>query len=292
MDRRGGGCCIASPRRVGGRRRLRLRRRRRGAAAAEEGGRGRPRAAAAEEGGRGEEGRRPRRATVEERSSSSSSSAEHTSAIVTLPLMPESPETAKAGGAPAAPDPAPEGIPGWLLRAAAAAAAAARPAEVVVPRPVRPAGSWVTVESVVDTWRDGEAGAARELVRPALDDEEAPVFVSDRWERVTWTNEAYRRMVVGPAKSAGADNDDAGDDDAADDDGEEEEEVRVGLVTKGHVPEWGTCGAFTCRVRVRYACRRKGRGSLAAPCDVWRSDGGCYTWRLDVKAALSLSLCL
>ncbi|KAH7684822.1 hypothetical protein IHE45_04G002700 [Dioscorea alata] len=128
--------------------------------------------------------------------------------------------------------------------------------EVVVPRPVRPAG-------IVIGW-----GCEEEARRRAVMDT-CPVFLSGPLDRVTWTNEAYRRMVVG------------------EDDGEEEEEVRVALVTRGMVPQESM--AFTCRVRVRYACR-KGKGSLAAPCDVWRLGDGVLAWRLDVKAALSLSL--
>lgn len=141
--------------------------------------------------------------------------------------------------------------------------------EVVVPRPVRPAGSWVTVECVTDTWREVIGWGCEEEARKRAVMDTCPVFLSGPLDRVTWTNEAYRRMVVG------------------EDDGEEEEEVRVALVTRGMVPQESM--AFTCRVRVRYACR-KGKGSLAAPCDVWRLGDGVLAWRLDVKAALSLSL--
>ncbi|XP_038974169.1 uncharacterized protein LOC103715873 [Phoenix dactylifera] len=225
----------------------------------------------------------------EEKLSSSSSdlSAAGSGTTVTLPLMPETPERKEA--APPAEVPAvPYLIPAWLRgREGGAAGGGGGGGEVVAPRPVRPAGSWVTVECVTDTWREGEVGAAvpggDEAVRAALEaDEACPGVISDAWDRVTWTNEAYRRMVVGRAAEDGKQG-------AEEEEEEEEEDVRVALVTRGMVPG-ATCRAFTCRVRVRYSSRRRGRGSLAAPCDVWRMDDGGYAWRLDVKAALSLSL--
>lgn len=141
---------------------------------------------------------------------------------------------------------------------------------VVAPRALRPVASWVTVEDVTGTWCDGEAPSAA----ACGGGHGAPTFVSDQWGRVTWTNEAFNRAVSG-----------GGDYDAA------APEVRVGLAAKGGaatVPAWSTCAGFTCRLRVRYACPR--RGSLVAPCDVWRLDAGGYLWRLDLQAALSLSL--
>ncbi|XP_062203183.1 formin-like protein 4 [Phragmites australis] len=137
-------------------------------------------------------------------------------------------------------------------------------AQLVAPRALRPvASSWVTVEDVTVTWRDGEAPSA------AAADDEAPTFVSDQWGRVTWTNAAFGRAVS-----------------AADDGDASAAEVRVGLA--GALPAWGTCAGFTCRVRVRHASPRRG-GSVVAPCDVWRLDaGGCYLWQLDLQAALTL----
>lgn len=186
----------------------------------------------------------------EEKCSSSSSSTTTTtsvdsSSLVTLPLMPETPEM----------KPAPITSPANKAVTA-----------VVVPTPVRPVGSWVTVEGLTDIWREEVP------VMPGINSDEVPALVSDGWGRVTWANASYKNLVTGG--------------------GEEGDEVRVDLVTRSLVPAWGTCGGFTCRVRVRYACRKKGKVSLAAPCDVWRVDGGGYAWRLDVKAALSLSLSL
>ncbi|KAJ4819011.1 von willebrand factor A domain protein [Rhynchospora pubera] len=213
----------------------------------------------------GKRGRKPKKANTttttttttppqaedrEEKCSSSSSSITTTtsvdsSSLVTLPLMPESPEVK------------PVPVVGQVNKNATA---------VVVPTPVRPVGSWVTVQGLTDIWRDEVP------VMPGVTSDEAPALVSDGWGRVTWANEAYKNLVTGG--------------------GEEGEEVSVGLVTRGLAPAWGTCGGFTCRVRVKYACRKKGKVSLAAPCDVWRIDGGGYAWRLDIKTALSLSLSL
>ncbi|KAF3334227.1 hypothetical protein FCM35_KLT20831 [Carex littledalei] len=206
-------------------------------------------------------GRKPKKANTipnqteerDEKCSSPSSSTTTTttsvdsSSLITLPLMPESPEVKPVPSA----SPANETV-----------------AAVVVPTPVRPVGSWMTVEGLTDIWRQ-EVPAM-----PGITSDEAPALVSDGWGRVTWANGAYKNLVTGGGEEEG------------------EEEVRVGLVTRGLVPAWGTCGGFTCRVRVRYACRKKGKVSLAAPCDVWRLDGGAYAWRLDIKAALSLSLSL
>ncbi|OEL35565.1 hypothetical protein BAE44_0003416 [Dichanthelium oligosanthes] len=173
----------------------------------------------------------------------------------TLPLMPVSPVEEKAApvasvavaSPPAGPQPA---APPLALRHPAAAA------------------SWLTVEEVTATWRDGEAPAC---VGPGADDD-APAFVSDQWGRVTWSNAAFSRAV-------------SADDDAVD--------TAPLVALAGALPAWGTCAGFTCRVRVvRHAGaapRRACSSSVVAPCDVWRLDaGGCYLWRLDLQAALTL----
>ncbi|OEL27315.1 hypothetical protein BAE44_0011660 [Dichanthelium oligosanthes] len=53
------------------------------------------------------------------------------------------------------------------------------------------AASWLTVEEVTATWRNGEAPVC---VGPGTDDD-APTFVSDQWGRVTWSNAAFSRAV-------------------------------------------------------------------------------------------------
>ncbi|XP_058193949.1 uncharacterized protein LOC131310770 [Rhododendron vialii] len=131
---------------------------------------------------------------------------------------------------------------------------------VTTPQPTRLVGSIVTVESVADTWVDayGLGWKDEERMR-SLEEDTCPGFVSDGYNRVGWTNEAYREMVGG--------------------------EVVVWLVMKERVPI--TYPAFTCKVKVQYTCGKE-RCSVVVPCDAWKMDGGGFAWRLDVKAALSL----
>jgi len=121
-------------------------------------------------------------------------------------------------------------------------------------------GSVVTVECVTDTWQHGDEGW--EWLMESRDDEErkvklendtSPGFISDGYGRVTWRNSAYREMVG---------------------------EGQVWLV-RLPCSERG----FTCRVRVQYAYEKERR----VPCDAWRLDCGGFAWRLDVTAALALS---
>ncbi|KAL5205765.1 hypothetical protein ABZP36_033974 [Zizania latifolia] len=141
---------------------------------------------------------------------------------------------------------------------------------VATPRARLSAAAVVSVEDVTSVWRDGESPYF--AARAGAGDDDAPAFVSDQWGRVTWKNAAFHRAVA-PETAA-------------------PDQVRVALAAKGAaaaLPAWGTCAGFTCRVRVQHACQR--RGSLVAPCDVWRLDaGGGYLWRLDLQAALSLSV--
>ncbi|KAK7265580.1 hypothetical protein RJT34_33201 [Clitoria ternatea] len=125
--------------------------------------------------------------------------------------------------------------------------------------------SCVTVECVTDTWVEGGSlGSTDEERRMRLSKDTCPGFISDGYGRVTWTNEEYGKMMGGG-------------------------EGVVVLVVKvsAVIPfPW-----FTCRVRVvQYTCDGKERNSLTVPCDVWRMDSGGFAWKLDVKAALSLRL--
>ncbi|CAL4896393.1 unnamed protein product [Urochloa decumbens] len=185
----------------------------------------------------------------------------------TLPLMPVSPVDDKAATVA---EPAP-------VASSVVAAPAAR-AQPTVARALRPAppvaASLVTVEEVTATWRDGEEAPSSAAAGGADD---APAFVSDQWGRVTWTNAAFARAVSA--------------------DGGDEEAAARAVALAGALPAWGTCAGFTCRVRVvgnssGAAPRRRGGGgssSVVAPCDVWRLDAaGCYLWRLDLQAALTL----
>ncbi|KAJ8491960.1 hypothetical protein OPV22_013681 [Ensete ventricosum] len=199
------------------------------------------------------------------------------STIVTLPLIPETPEgkdeaTESSMQHSSPVTPAAAVVPTWMGRGVGEGAESWSVRRVV--------SLWVMVECVTDMWREGEiASRSDEGVKAALAADECPGFVSDVWERVTWTNDACRRMVVGSS---------LGDRGVR----EEDQEVRVELVTRELVPSAWECRAFTCRVRVRQA-KPPGRQTtpsspLAAPCDVWRLDSGGCAWRLDVKAALSL----
>ena len=130
-------------------------------------------------------------------------------------------------------------------------------------------GGWcscVTVESLTDTWVEGEwLGSTDEERRVNLSKDTCPGFISDGYGRVTGTNEAYEKMMEG-----------------------DEGQGPVLLVNKVNtvVPH----ASFTCLVRVvQYACGRE-RSSLTVPCGVWRMDSGGFAWRLDVETALSLRL--
>ncbi|XP_062204491.1 uncharacterized protein LOC133906565 [Phragmites australis] len=175
----------------------------------------------------------------------------------TLPLMPVSPVVKKVAAASEQQAPVVALAPVHTVGGQVVPSRAPHPAAAL---------SWVTVEAVSSTWRDGEApSAATAACAPCGGDDDALAFISDQWGRVTWMNAAFARAVSA-------------------DDGDE-----AGAGLAGAFPAWGTCAGFTCRVRViRHAGPRCG-GSVVAPCDVWRLDaGGCYLWRLDMQAALTL----
>ncbi|CAN1130031.1 hypothetical protein LINPERPRIM_LOCUS13003 [Linum perenne] len=144
-------------------------------------------------------------------------------------------------------------------------------------------GSCVTVECVSrDTWVDSdELGRTDEEKRLRLAMDTCPGIISDVYGRVTWTNEAYRKMVMM----------------GVEDDEDEEEMAAVWLMTKWKTAVTAaTVGcerAFSCRVRVQYEMRNNNdgkvtRGSITVPCDVWGMGSGGFAWRLDINAALSL----
>ncbi|XP_047050472.1 predicted GPI-anchored protein 58 [Lolium rigidum] len=126
---------------------------------------------------------------------------------------------------------------------------------------LRPVASCVTVEAVTATWSDGASAPSA----PASGGEDdAPAFASDRWGRVTWTNLAFSRAAFAS-------------------------DVVLAARDGAAVPAWGACAGFTCRVRVACGASPR-RGSLVAPCDVWRVGDGGYLWRLDLRTTLTLSL--
>jgi len=134
--------------------------------------------------------------------------------------------------------------------------------------------SCVTVERVTDAWTDGYGLGKMNLV-----EDTCPGFISDGVGRVTWTNEAYKKMAredINIPMEEGVPEDISYDN----------FHVNVRLVMKER--PMLTYPAFTCRVRLQYTCQDRERGSVTVPCDVWRMDGGGSAWRLDVKAALCL----
>ena len=132
--------------------------------------------------------------------------------------------------------------------------------------------SWVTVESVTDTCMDVRWLGSTDVEKMKnLERDTCPGFVSDGLNRVQWVNEAYKRMVM-----------------KVECDGQSPEcECLVRLVVKVKFPY--SYQAFTGRVRLQHTWRNQ-KSSKVVPCDVWRMDCGGFSWRLDVKAALSLGL--
>lgn len=126
--------------------------------------------------------------------------------------------------------------------------------------------SWITIESVTGACEDVS------LLRwKDLEIDSCPGFISNGYERVQWVNLAYRRMV-----------------DLSSEKGAQPPQVSVWIKVKmeilSMVEYWQ---AFSCRVRVVYQYLEK-KKQITVPCDVWKMDSGCYAWRLDVEAALSL----
>ncbi|PSR96757.1 Transcription factor SPATULA like [Actinidia chinensis var. chinensis] len=213
-------------------------------------------------------GKKTKKASSEESDPHSCESFSGGDEVVTLPLLPETPDRkdSPARRSPSYP-------PVWLSfsnndhRASpdvGHVSAGSDQTVVVMPQPVRLVGSIVTVECVMETWVDsyGFGCSDEERVR-SLDLDTCPGFVSDGYDCVGWTNGAYREMVGHSGGGEGV----------------------VWLVVKERAPI--SCGGFTCRVKVQYTCGKE-RSSITLPCDVWKMYGGGFAWRLDVEAALCL----
>ncbi|CAN6859526.1 unnamed protein product [Brassica oleracea] len=125
--------------------------------------------------------------------------------------------------------------------------------------------SCVTVERVTDAWNDGYGlGKTNEERKMNLARDTCPGFISDGVGRVTWTNEAYRKMAKEDINIPVEDD--------APEISYDNFHVIVRLVMKER--PMLTYPAFTCRVRLQYTCQDRERGSVTVPCDVWRMDGG------------------
>ncbi|XP_060967938.1 uncharacterized protein LOC115709921 [Cannabis sativa] len=215
--------------------------------------------------------------------------------VVTLPLLPETPEPKDT---PARLSPETRDSPKWLsfennnnvYGSGRLSVETADPTAVKTStRPVKLVGSSVTVECVTDTWMDGinkfGLGCTDDERRMNLAQDTCPGFVSDSYGRVTWTNGAYKKLVGQGCEDHDLHHDCSGGDD------HDQMMMMVWLVMKERLPVTVlTCPAFTCRVRLQ--CYTNGnkeiKSSLTLPCDVWRMDCGGFAWRLDVNAALCL----
>ncbi|KAG2301029.1 hypothetical protein Bca4012_059154 [Brassica carinata] len=139
--------------------------------------------------------------------------------------------------------------------------------------------SCVTVERVTDAWANCYGlGKTDEEKKMNLVRDTCPGFISDGVGRVTWTNEAYKKMAKEDINIPV--------EDGSPEISYDNFHVIVRLVMKER--PMLTYPAFTCRVRLQYTCQDRERGSVTVPCDVWRMDGGGFAWKLDVKAALCL----
>ncbi|KAM3713375.1 hypothetical protein ACB098_01G253000 [Castanea mollissima] len=141
--------------------------------------------------------------------------------------------------------------------------------------------SWVTVESVTDSCMSvGELGSTDEERMRNLEEDTCPGFVSDGFDRVTWVNRAFKRMVVRKEQN-----------DRQSAENSNNKMLMVWLVGKEKLPYLHEAEAFTCQVKLQHTCgteKKDNKCSQIVPCDVWRMDGGGFAWRLDVEAALSL----
>ncbi|GAA0169362.1 hypothetical protein LIER_23870 [Lithospermum erythrorhizon] len=199
--------------------------------------------------------------------------------VVTLQLLPESPENKYSQASKYSSDEgpsnspsngftrslitktSPQGSPNWL----------SLEKHEMMRRVV--ISSWVKVESVAYTWLADpywlRSTDNEKVMR--LDQDTCPGFISGGGNRVSWVNRAYKEVFGGGGGS---------------------EEVVVWLVLGDEVELRGMdCGGFTCKVRVVTCGEGLGKksSSFTLPCDVWRMDFGGFAWRLDTKAALSLS---
>ncbi|KAG2327917.1 hypothetical protein Bca4012_036949 [Brassica carinata] len=137
---------------------------------------------------------------------------------------------------------------------------------------------FLIVHSLMDAWNDGYGlGRSDEERKMNLVRDTCPGFISDGSGRVTWTNEAYRKMARDNVRV---------EEGAPDNKSRDSFHVIVRLVMRER--PMLTYTAFACRVKLQFTCQDRERCSLTVPCDVWTMDAGGFAWRLDIKAALSL----
>ncbi|CAA0408874.1 unnamed protein product [Arabidopsis thaliana] len=185
--------------------------------------------------------------------------------IVTLPLLPETPEKKDSPlKAKAAPELGAAAL--WLSFNDGASYNRRYQTELMTETVV---SSLLTVECVTERLMEGEyeLGRTDEERKMNLERDTCPGFISDGLGRVIWTNGSYRELVVGK-------------------DHEQCSKMSVWLVMKEK--PLVTYRTFTCRMRLQYTCRDKEVSSITSFCDVWRMSDGGFAWRLDVDAALCL----
>lgn len=214
------------------------------------------------------------------RSTVSTGSVSGGDGIVTLPLLPETPEKKEEDGAQESParGACRPHTPLWLDFGSGRGSHPQQDgrAAVAAQKPVRVVETWVRVEYIteMDVY-DGGGGLGRSDEEKLMNMERdtCPGFITDGSSRVIWVNRAYKEMICREEK--------------------EEVVVFVKLIMKEGVQlppaNWP---AFTCRVRVVTCGKVKSSSVVTLPCDVWRLGGGGggqgFAWRMDTKAALSL----
>ncbi|XP_076881638.1 uncharacterized protein LOC143529819 [Bidens hawaiensis] len=129
--------------------------------------------------------------------------------------------------------------------------------------------SFVTVECVTEAWVNSDRlGVTDQVQVMNMDMDTCPSFITNARDTVVWTNKAYREMTAG---------------------GGTDETTTVVVKKFNRVMMPVSLPAFTCKVKVTWGTERAASAlTVTAPCDVWRMRCGGYAWRLDVNAALSL----
>ncbi|KAF5188443.1 von willebrand factor A domain protein [Thalictrum thalictroides] len=200
-----------------------------------------------------------RRALSDEKNSESDRSENGVVDMITLSLLPETPGGQKVTPARSPPSSSDHDLTkqSRLIRSDLTAMMMQeqqQQREITMSSRSAEGGSIVTVECV-------EAVGSNYVERMIdLKNNTCPGFISDGYNRVWWTNEAFRMMV-------GLDSN------------------MVWLVMKVRLPLMGW--SFVCRVRLQYTWKNE-KKSMVVPCDVWKMDSGDFAWSLDVQAALSL----
>lgn len=126
--------------------------------------------------------------------------------------------------------------------------------------------SLLTVECLAEG--EYELGRTDEEKKMNLERDTCPGFISDGLGRVIWTNGSYRDLVIGKGKAKCC------------------SQMSVWLVM--NEKQLLTKRTFTCRMRLQYTHGGNEVSSITLPCDGSKMNDGGFAWRLDVNAALFL----